>query len=220
MAEIGINASNERLFWLAKILVWVGILSLVVGFILKYVFHYFLNYNAAGFHDFWPRRGWLLLHISGGTLALLTGSWQFWTGLRHQHLPVHRWTGRLFLLGVAMGVTGGTYLAVTTKLWAWGVALFTLTWVWAAAAAMALYFILHGQVGTHKEWMVRTYVVTFAFVTFRFMNDFGPTSHLHPTSDRIITLGWLSWTVPLFVTEIILQFRRVRKSATPGGGTT
>ena len=40
----------------------------------------------------------------------------------------------------------------------------------------------------HKESMVRAYVVTFAFVTFRLLNDYGPTSHLQPDSDRIVTI--------------------------------
>lgn len=199
-----------------KVLASVGIVGLAVGFVLKYVFHYYLNYNTIGFDYFWPKRGWLLLHITGGTLAILTGPWQFWTGLRQKHLHVHRWTGRLFLLGAAMGVTGAAYLAVTTNAgWAWGVTLLALAWAWACAAAMALYMILRGRVQMHKEWMVRTYVITFAFVTFRVLNDYGPTSHLLPVTDRIVTLGWLSWTVPLFVTEMVLQFRRMRKNATP-----
>jgi uncharacterized membrane protein YozB (DUF420 family) len=166
-----------------------------------------------GFQEYWPKRGWLLLHITGGTLAVLTGPWQFWTGLRQKHIQVHRWTGRLFLLGVAMGVTGATYLGLTTAPWAWGFALLMLAWAWMSTAAMALYFILRGQVQVHKEWMIRAYVITFAFVTFRILNDYGPTSHLEPVTDRIVTLGWVSWTIPLLIAEMILQFRRARKTA-------
>ena len=82
-----------------------------------------------------------------------------------------------------------------------------------STAGMALYFILRGQVQVHKEWMIRAYVVTFAFVRFRILNDYGPTSHLEPATDRIITLSWVSWTVPLLIAGIILQFRRTRKTA-------
>ena len=38
--------------------------------------------------------------------------------------------------------------------------------------------------------MVRAYVVTFAFVTFRVFNDYDPTSRLRSDNDRAITLGW------------------------------
>jgi hypothetical protein len=65
------------------------------------------------------------------------------------------------------------------------------------------------QIQIHKEWMVRTYVVTSAFVTFRLLNDYGPTSHLQPANDRAITIGWACRTLPLLVTEVILQLRRM-----------
>jgi hypothetical protein len=62
---------------------------------------------------------------------------------------------------------------------------------------------------------VRAYVVTFAFVTFRLLNDYGPTSHLRPDNDRTITIGWACWVLPLLATEVILQLRRLRSPLTP-----
>jgi hypothetical protein len=61
--------------------------------------------------------------------------------------------------------------------------------------------------------MVRAYVVTFAFVTFRLLNDFGPTSRLQPDNDRANTIVWACWTIPLLITEVILQLRRMRSTA-------
>jgi hypothetical protein len=75
---------------------------------------------------------------------------------------------------------------------------------------MAYYAILRRQIPVHKEWMVRAYVVTFAFVTFRVLNDYGPTSRLQPAGDRAITIGWACWALPLLLTEVILQLRRMR----------
>ena len=44
----------------------------------------------------------------------------------------------------------------------------------------------------HKEWMIRAYVVTFAFVTFRILSDYGPTSRLQPeTIEALPSLGLL-----------------------------
>ena len=60
--------------------------------------------------------------------------------------------------------------------------------------------------------MIRAYVVTFAFVTFRVFSDYGPTSHLKPANDLAITLAWACWVVPLFIAELILQWRRMHKS--------
>jgi hypothetical protein len=62
---------------------------------------------------------------------------------------------------------------------------------------MGYYTILQGLVSLHREWMIRAYVVTFAFVTFRLLQDYGPVSHLRPENDRDITIAWACWVVPL-----------------------
>jgi len=207
----------------AKYVAWAAILVIAVGFVGKYVFRYYLHYDETAFTDpirgaanYWAMRGWLLMHMTGGMVALLSGPWQFWTGFRARHMRIHRWTGRLFLGSVAVGSIGAIRMAVgTTFGWAWGVALLGLATAWVTTSSMAYYAIRRKRVQIHKEWMVRAYVVTFAFVTFRVLNDYGPTSHLQPDGDRIVTLGWISWVVPLLVTEIVLQLRRMRSSASP-----
>ena len=192
------------------ILVWSGIVVLVVGFVIKYVLFYYRHYDAASFDPYWPRRGWLFLHINGGTLALLMGPWQFWTGLRRKSLVVHRWTGRLFLAGVAMGVTGAVGLSVTTTYgWAFAVGIMGLAAAWSITTAMAYLTIRQRLVDLHKEWMIRAYVVTFAFVTFRILSDYGPTSRLQPVQDRSNVISWVCWVVPLGVTEMIFQVKRL-----------
>ncbi len=196
---------------LSKIVVLSALLLVAIGFVLKYVFHYYLNYNPAGFDYFWPRRGWLLLHITGGMVALLIGPLQFSQRLRRRYLSLHRLMGRTYLIAIACGSAGSLYLAATTPGgWAWGTALASLALAWVTTSGMAFYAIKQRQIQVHQEWMVRSYVVTFAFVTFRLLNDFGPTSHLQPAIDRAITMAWAAWAIPLLLTEAILQLRRMR----------
>jgi uncharacterized membrane protein len=200
----------EKAFGIAA---WVALLSVAIAFILKYVFHYYLHYNPATFDVYWPRRAGLLLHITGGMVALLTGPWQFFTGLTRKRMNVHRYTGRIFLAGVTAGVIGATYLAFTTAFgWAFGFGILGLAAAWASTTAMAYYAIRRGKVEIHKEWMVRAYIVTFAFVTFRVFSDYGPTSHLKPAGDLAVTLSWACWVVPLCINELIVQLRRMRKA--------
>src|SRR5208337_1002624 len=113
----------------AKVLASTAILAVAAGFVLKYVFRYYLNYNQAAFTDplrgaanYWTMRGWLLMHMTGGMVALLTGPWQFWSGFRARYARLHRWTGRLFLGGVGVGCVGAFQMAINTTLgWAAGV---------------------------------------------------------------------------------------------------
>ncbi len=202
----------------AKTLAWAGIVMLAVGFVFKYVLFYYRHYDAASFDTYWPRRTWLFLHINGGTLALLTGPWQFWSGLRRRSLQVHRWTGRLFILGVAAGVTGAVGMAATAVgTWAFELALMGLATSWLVTTAIAYYAIRKGLVALHKEWMIRAYVVTFAFVFFRILSDFSPMARLRPENDRDITIAWLCWVVPLGVTELIFHIRKMRTTLAARG---
>jgi uncharacterized membrane protein len=192
-------------------LAWIGIVGLAVSFVVKYVLFYYRHYDAASFDVYWPRRGWLFLHINGGTLALLMGPWQFWTGLRRRSMTIHRWTGWLFLLGVAMGIVGAVGLSVTSTFsWAFVTGIRGLALAWLVTTGMAYYTIRKGLVSLHKEWMIRAYVVTFAFVTFRVLSDYGPTSRLQPENDRDITIAWACWVVPLAITEMVFHLKRVK----------
>jgi hypothetical protein len=209
VGSAGSNKTKRAL----TVLAWASIVAIAVGFVIKYVLFYYRHYDAASFDPYWPRRGWLFLHINGGTLALLMGPWQFWTGLRQRNLAIHRWTGRLFLLGVAMGVAGAVGLAVTTTYgWGFAVGLIGLASAWLVTTSMAYYTIRNGLVALHKEWMIRAYVVTFAFVTFRILSDYGPTSRLRPENDKSMTFSWVCWVVPLAITEMIFQLKRVRSA--------
>lgn len=210
-ASLGAAGVDGRAKRIVTILTWAGIVSLAVGFVIKYVLFYYRHYDAASFDTYWPRRRWLFLHINGGTLALLMGPWQFWSGLRQRHLQIHRWTGRLFLLGVAMGVAGAVGMAImAVGAWAFEVGLMGLASAWLITTAVAYYSIRKGLVALHKEWMIRAYVVTFAFVFFRILSDYTPMSQLRPEGDRDITIAWVCWVVPLAVTEMIFQLRRVK----------
>ncbi len=212
-APVGPLAESRKTKLTLTILVWAGIVSIAVWFVIKYPFFYFRHYDAASFDTYWPRRSWLFLHISGGTLALLTGPLQFWTGLRQRNLTFHRWTGRLFLLGVAMGVCGSVGLAVASVgTWAFEVGLMGLASAWLVTTFMAYFSIRRGLVALHKEWMIRAYVVTFAFVFFRILSDYTPMTRLRPENDRDITIAWACWVVPLAVTEMVFQARRIRSA--------
>jgi uncharacterized membrane protein len=190
------------------------VLLVAAWFVFHYVFHYYLNYNPAGFDPYWPKRGWLLVHITCGMAALLIGPWQFSRRLRQRHLQLHRIMGRTYLIAVACGSMAAFYLAIHTDFgWAFGTGLFGLGLAWVTTSGMAFYAIKQRQIQIHREWMVRSYVVTFAFVTFRVFNDWGPTSHLMPIGDRAITMAWACWAIPLLAAEVVLQVRSMRALA-------
>jgi uncharacterized membrane protein len=211
-------ASEGRTPYFAwKVLGFAALLGVAIFFVWYYVFYYYLHYNQAGFtnpyhgaSNYWVMRGWVLMHITAGMTALLIGPWQFWTGFRMRYARIHRWTGRVFLCAVSLGSVAAFRLVfATTSGWAFGSGLFFLALAWITTAAMAYYAILNGRVAIHKEWMIRAYVVTFAFVTFRLISNWAPTSNLKPEEHVPIVAAWACWAVPFFFTEVILQLRRM-----------
>lgn len=200
---------------LPKLLALGLVLAVAVFFVVQYVFHYYLNYSPAGLQVFWPRRAVFLLHITGGMVAILIGPFQFSRRIRQRYLKLHRILGRAYLIGILVAALASIRLATTVATaegLAWASALFALAVAWLTTAGMAFYAIRKRQIAVHKEWMVRSYVVTSAFVTFRLFNDFGPTSHIQPAYDRSVTILWVCWVLPLLAAEVILQLLRMPKS--------
>ena len=169
--------------------------------------------SSGKFGRYWPRRVWLLTHISGSGLALLVGPFQFWSGLRWRSMRAHRWSGRLYVVGVLIGGAAAFYLASHSGQGAaFGISLGALGVAWWTTTGMAYVAIRLGQVRQHKDWVVRSYVVTFTFVTTRTLAELGILPSLG--RDPFATLVWLSWSMSLLATEVILQGRKVMA---PGG---
>src|SRR6476660_5031182 len=118
--------------------------------------------------SYWPRRGWLLTHIAGGLIALLTGPVQLWLGLHNVKMDVHRKLGFVYIAGIAIGSVGAIGLALQTDGGLiFGSGLFFLAMAWLTTTSLAFMAIKKNLIDQHKEWTIRSYVVTFAFVTFR-----------------------------------------------------
>jgi hypothetical protein len=185
--------------------------AVALRFLIHYAFPYF-RFDPVQFDYFWPHRFRLIYHICGGMLALSCGPFQFWTGLRMRAMTFHMWTGRLYLVGVGVGSTGAFLMAVYTKPQSYAVSLISLAIGWILITAIAYTAILRGMVGLHKEWMVRSYITTFVFVTVRLLADNLPRLAAPlggSPEDRLANMTWISWLLPLGIYELILQSRRI-----------
>lgn len=195
--------------WLI-LLVWAFLFLFAGKFVLNDAIPYF-GFNEEVYGRFWGMKWPLIGHVSGGLIALVLGPFQFWSGFRNRYLKVHRWTGRLYLTGILIGTVSSVTLALTTGIaihWTWAISLLFLAMAWFFTAAMAFRFILLRRINLHKEWMIRSYVVTFAFVLFRWLNSTPLFVEMGNFIERGPTMIWVSWVIPLFITEIILQWKK------------
>jgi uncharacterized membrane protein len=193
-----------------RLAVWIFLIIFAGRFIIKDALPYF-GLNEEVFRRFWGVRWWLVGHVAGGILALAIGPFQFWKAFRNKYLKVHRLLGKIYITAILLASISSTYLAWTSALaihWTWSVALQGLALAWIVTVLMAYRSIMKRRIQIHKEWMIRSYVVTFAFVTFRWLVDLPFIVMLGDFVERGPTVGWISWTIPLLVTEIVLSWNK------------
>jgi uncharacterized membrane protein len=178
--------------------------------------HYVTDYSLNSYSDYyWPRRAGLLLHLAGGALTITSGLVQIWLGLTNRTNTLHRVLGKVYGAGVLVGSVGGFYLALTIPgHLPYKAGLLGLNVAWLLTTSMALYAIRTRRIQQHREWMLRSYVVTFAFVTFRLSETWiRPWVHVadDPVADDIDALvAWACWAVPLLLAEPLIQLRAMR----------
>jgi hypothetical protein len=199
-------ASNTR-SRLALALVLLALFSVGVYFWLDAALRYFLHFDESVFRRYWPNRGWLTTHIAGGTLALLLGPFQFWTGLKRRQPKLHRLLGYTYSLGILLGGATSFVLAFRASIPDFGFSLFFLGVAWWVTLGMALIAIRNRRFDAHRDWMIRSYIVTFGFVTFRYVVKWELLNGLG--RGKLASAGWACWVVPLLIAEIFLHWKSV-----------
>jgi uncharacterized membrane protein len=192
---------------------WTAVVGLAVFFVATKV-HYLVRFDARSFGPFWGYAGWLVPHVAAGMVALLIGPLQFRTALRQRYRTLHRWSGRLYAVAVLLGATMAVVMLTRTHLagMPYRLGLGGLAVAWVGTTGLAVAAIRRGNVPQHREWMVRSYVVTFAFVTFRIIHRVT-TSAVPGSLEQVATIAaWACWAVPLLFAEFAIQGRKVLRT--------
>jgi hypothetical protein len=171
------------------------------------------SFDPAAYDTLWPRRFGLVAHLAGGTVAILTGVAQLWLGLSGRTAGLHKRLGRIYVGGVTVGAAGGLYLALTAPGgFAYAAGLTALAVAWLITTGMAVLAIHRRALRQHREWMIRSYIVTFAFVTFRLVGNVLYAWNFAPQEQVDAFLAFASWAVPLLLAEPLIQLRKLRPS--------
>jgi uncharacterized membrane protein len=192
------------------------LLAGMTWFVLR-VLHYLTDYSLASYTPyFWPRRFGLAAHLFGGILALCTGLIQLWLGLTRRTAGLHRALGKLYAASILVASSGGFYLALTIPgQLAYRTGLLFLNVAWLVTTGMALYYIRTRRIQQHREWMIRSYIVTFAFVTYRLgekvLRQWITLPETPDADDIAIMMAWACWAVPLLFAEPLIQLQAVRR---------
>jgi hypothetical protein len=125
-------------------------------------------------------------------------------------MTVHRALGVAYMSSIAFSSIAAFYLAThTTFGWIFGAGLTCLGIAWIVTTGLALVSIRRRLIAQHKEWMIRSYVVTFAFVNFRIVTSVLQAAGIGTFQEQLTLASWVCWAVPLLITEAVLQGRKI-----------
>ena len=147
----------------------------------------------------------LIPHTLSGLIALLSGPIQFSSRLRQRHLTFHRVLGRTYVVSVFIGAATGVALA-TGRPGFPGTSMQAAAWIVCTTAAFLT--ARNRQIIQHRQWMVRSYAVTFTFVSSRVLNLWPRYwSHL---GDTFAAVGVIAFTLAsLLIVDLGLNWREL-----------
>ncbi len=172
----------------------------------------------------------LFVHIFSGGLALILSPFQFLSRLRSRKPTLHRWMGRIYLISILLGGLSAFIIApgmISGLVGEVGLMSLAVLWLWTGWNAYSS--IRKGDVKSHREWMIRSFALTFAAATLRlwlgtliatqlpflqtkYAGDFDA---LFVEVYRVVM--WLSWVPNIIVAEMIIQCRRNPKVVSSTG---
>ena len=154
-------------------------------------------------------RDLLIPHTLCGVIALLTGPMQFWSRLRRRHLKFHRVLGRVYVICVFVGAFTGIALAAGRPGMP-GTSMQAAAWIVCTTAAFIT--ARNRQIAQHRQWMARSYAVTFTFVSSRVLNLWPRYwSHL---GDSFAAVGVIAFTLAsLLLVDLGLNWRELTTRA-------
>ncbi len=124
-------------------------------------------------------------HALAGVLAMLIGPVQFSSRLRRRRPHLHCYLGRAYVCSVL--ISSLTALAIS-----WGRPLFLATIVqagaWFLCTLLAFVTARYGCLVQHRQWMIRSYAVTFTFITLRVLNFIPAYANISDASFTLVDI--------------------------------
>lgn len=198
-----------------SISLWSMVILLNAYFIYSFPFKHF---NVKSWNQ--PFGPLLTVHIVFGMIALLLGPLQFFPSIRKNRPRFHRLTGRIYLLSILIGAVCAIILAINHNIaiqnrLVFGTGLLGLAAAWLLTSGMALWAIRNRNFVQHREWMVRSYVVTCGFTFYRILflmtKSYFSLDNIDYSKEVSGIMAWSCWAIPLLVTEAILQGKKIKK---------
>ncbi|MFJ7726773.1 DUF2306 domain-containing protein [Neobacillus sp. NPDC097160] len=155
-----------------------GLMYFIIGLFLIYIFVMFLLNGVEQApmvkgkmkdHHF-SLTGWKWFfypHILLGTISLAIGPFQL-TKKSQQNPRLHKMLGKIYAVAIFINILMVPYLSLSaTGGIGTTIAFLVLNLLWLWTTSMGVIRATQRKIKAHKEWILRSYAITWVFVTFR-----------------------------------------------------
>lgn len=154
-------------------------------------------------------RFWMIwTHLGFGVIPLVLGAVQLMNQFQFKRPRLHRLLGRIYVICIVISGSAAVWLGLNSDLPLFGYALLVLDVVWWLTTATAIYHIRRQQVFRHRQWMIRSFLVTNAFLIFRLMIPIAlmlPMGNVEIKFAIAVTAAW--------VTPLVIYQRRLKRAS-------
>lgn len=174
--------------------------------------HHYLEFTREALGKYYDFRWILMTHVTAGAGTLIFGTIQFWEKLRKYSYRIHRVIGLLYVFSILISSVSALILAFTTAYevnWQFAFALQVWATAWISSTLLAYYHALRKRFLLHKEWMLRSYIVTIAFVIQGLLLKTSYVQSLGSLEEISASFIWMGWTVPLYLYEVLRSGQRM-----------
>jgi hypothetical protein len=200
--------STTRSWWISPtgLLLLAGLLSSVVAWLM-------IAAPIASFANA-PRHAGhfalLYVHMLGGTVMIFFGAANLYIGASRRHFAYHKLIGRIYLCGGSLGAIAALFVTLSPAhksdpaviLSNVTVSLVMLAVAWLGSAGMAYRAARNRRYDSHRQWIIRSYVLAWSFVFCRIASRVSDLDEMGGGEAFI----WLSWVAPFIACEFALQW--------------
>jgi uncharacterized membrane protein len=174
----------------------------------------FLQFKQDYIHD-QPWRTAFYIHVFSAVLTLLAGFTQFSTYILKEHRSLHRIMGRVYVFNILFinFPTGMLMAFYANGEWPTRLAFIILDSLWFWFTLKAYLEIRKGNIKVHKEFMIRSFALTFSAITLRtWRSVIAGLIVIDPDTLYKID-AWLGFVPNLLFAEWLIRRRRIRNKS-------
>jgi len=223
MATTKKSAGEGDLFERSRMVIWGALVAFGVGTTASVVLTFpWSRMGEPGFYllDLFPHGSRLnavilVAHIITAIPPLVIGPWLFIRALlRSQWRRLHVWLRLVYVYCISTSSVTGFLLAMGNRNGVWAKAGFgTLVIVWFVTTLKAYITARNKDWIGHREWMIRSFMITMAVVTVRLL----PSHEAEGTLVSYAMMTWACWVPNLVLAEIYVQLTDFRGRLDPAG---